>query len=473
MGNKLLVGRRELIKFSIFLSTFLLGACSTDSRSNDSDNSTKKNDHNIEEVDERTKITVTSYDVLVERSAPILNATVIDSKGKIAIEKGHSLYRFKELPTYPIYVFSGVVNFSDNKVTSLGDLKNNLMLGTAKGGLITILTSLAAHEEKREWLKNSFELSDKDIDEGLPRFNKKLAAISDTLFEYCSKHDQIKPSKIPLLKLQEMQKDILGKIDSYSKSDKNSILLEKELASSLKQELVQKEDIEKFAHGSTNPKIVINQLPKYELNDEDRYALAFMWHEERLAGDTYWAFHATLYDKLNDKEKKLADRVLKTIEYSERLHQELVEALIEKYDVDILHIDDYDRHYSKEELKSLSIGTYPIKKLQTLWDNVAPIGTKNLISALRIGCIAEIGDIEDLNRYIEASSEAIDIRYAYEFLKAGSILHYWAFDKALKELGVQDGACSISSRYCKKEGDFALNGDGGTHISLLEWVEEK
>ena len=186
-----------------------------------------------------------------------------------------------------------------------------------------------------------------------------------------------------------------------------------------------------------------------------------------------WCILYFFIPQANDKEKILADRVLNTIHHAERLHEEAVEALIKKYDIDILDLEDYDGNYSKQELQDMEPGVYPIKKLQALWDNVAPIGTKSLTDAFKIGAITEVRDVEDLDRYIQIADKAIDFRYVMEFLRDGSILHYWVFDKALKELGIQDGACSISSRYCKKEGEFALNGDGGTHKTLLTWVKDE
>ncbi|MCF6245040.1 MAG: DUF2202 domain-containing protein [Sulfurovum sp.] len=459
--------RRKLIKFSLATGAYLFTGCSSNKPNEDNTNASAMDDFKTE----ANNRIVSSREVLVERSTLMTNCIVIDSVGRTAIERDGGIYRFKKQPMFPIYVFSGVVNFASNGHITQGDAKNNLMLEVSPSRIGTIVTTIASDENKRTWLKENFSLSDKEIDTEIPRSNKTIAAISDEVLKYCTQNNISKPSQIDVTKISKLTSDILIRIEKYKTSTKESIELEKELVTQLKAPLANKEDVTYYQYGSTNPKIVIDQLPKYELNDEQKYALAFMWNEERLAGDAYGAFHTALYQNLSDKEKEMADRILNTIHHAERLHEEAVEALIKKYDIDILDLDDYDGAYSKEELENMKPGVYPIKKLQEIWDNVAPVGTKSLKDAFRIGAITEIGDIEDLDRYIQIADKAIDFRYVMEFLRDGSILHYWVFDKALKELGIKEGACSISSRYCKQKNDFEINGDGGTRRPLLRWVQ--
>ncbi len=460
--------RRRVIKFSLGASIYLLGGCSLDSSKNRDKRDPSKVDREKNDTYE-----LSSHSVWVERSAPLTNSVVIDSLGKIAVEMENGIYKFKNRPTHPIYVFAGSVNIKRNGTISVEDIHNTLMLSASMYRVATIVTTLAAHEDKRSWLKESFNLTDDEIDKDTPSQNRKIAAISDEIFNYCTKNSITKPSKISLDELDQIQDSILKRVELYIESDKPVEVLEKELALSLNHPLVTKDDVEFYKNGSVNPKIVINNLPKYDLTEEQKYSLAFMWNEERLAGDAYSAFYASLYESLTDKEKILADKILKTIAHSERLHERAVEALIEKYNIDIIHLDEYDKEYDEDELKAMKPGEYPIKKLQEVWDNVAPVGTKDLISAFKIGCIVEVGDVEDLDRYIKTAGNAIDLRYVFELLRNGSILHYWAFDRGLKELGVKDGACFISSRYCKAEGEFEINGDGGTDLALLNWVEKE
>ena len=459
--------RREMMKLSFGLSAYLFTGCKSSNSANQLDNTNQ-----LQTNDSADKRNVSRYEVLVERSTLMTNCIVIDKKGKTAIERDGGIYMFKKEPVYPIYVFSGVVNVTQTGYITEGDIKNTLVLEASPSRIATIVTTLASQEEKRDWIKENFNLTDIEIDTEIPRNNKKIAAISDEILKYCIQNDINSPAKIEMENLHALTNTIQLRIEKYESSETGSIEWEKELAQMLELPLANKEDVNYYKYGSTNPKIVIDQLPKYTLTDEQKYALAFMWNEERLAGDAYGAFYTSLYPKLNNNEKILADRILKVIHHAERLHEEAVETLIKKYNIDILDLNDYDGKYSQEELKNMPIGTYPIKKLQEIWDNVAPIGTKSLKDAFTIGAITEIGDIEDLDRYIEIADKAIDFRYVMEFLRDGSILHYWVFDKALKELGIKDGACSISSRYCKRESDFEINGDGGTQQSLLKWIEK-
>ncbi len=462
--------RRNVIKLSLFMCAYLAGGCKIYT-SNDEENEIGKT-KNQAVNDKNTRNILSLNEVIVARSSILVNSTVIDSNGKTAIEIDNGIYKFKNKPLHPIYVFSGAVNFNQNGQISIGDVKNNLMLGASKYRVATIVTTLAYYDDKRAWLKNAFGLIDDEIDKQIPKQNKKIAAISDEVFKYCVENNIEKPSKILIKDLHQLESKILDRIDSYLQSSSSCETLEKELVQSLNIPLVNGEDVEYYKNGSASPKIVINQLPKYNLTSEQKYALAFMWNEERLAGDAYGAFYSVLYDSLTKEEQILADKVLKVIAQSERLHEQVVEEVIKKYDIDILHLDEYDKQYNKEELEQMKPGEYPIKKLQEIWDNVAPVGTKDLVSAFKIGSITEVGDVEDLDRYIKTAGDAVDLRYAFEFLRDGSIVHYWAFDRALKELGVTEGACSISSRYCKKEGEFSINSDGGTKLSLLNWVKE-
>ena len=457
--------RREMMKLSFGLSAYLFTGCKS---------TNNINQREMKVSSPETKRNVSRYEILVERSTIMTNCIVIDKKGKTAIERDGGIYMFKKEPHYPIYVFSGVVNVTQSGHITEGDIKNTLVLEASSSRIVTIVTTLASQKDKRAWIKENFNLTDKEIDTEIPRNNKKIAAISDEVLKYCSNNNINSPANIKIDALHRLTDTTLLRIEKYESTETNSIELEKELAQTLNLPLANKKDVNYYKHGSTNPKIVIDQLPKYPLTDEQKYALAFMWNEERLAGDAYGAFYTSLYPTLNNNEKILADRILKVIHHAERLHEEAVESLIKKYDIDILDLSDYDGTYSKEELKNMDPGKYPIKKLQELWDKVAPIGTNTLKDAFTIGVITESGDIEDLDRYIKIADKAIDFRYVMEFLRDGSILHYWVFDKALKELGEKDGACysAIPARHCKKERDFEINGDGGTHQSLLNWIEK-
>ena len=183
------------------------------------------------------------------------------------------------------------------------------------------------------------------------------------------------------------------------------------------------------------------------LSDEQKYALAYMWNEEKLAKDIYLALndlypHQTLYN--------IATR-------SEVEHEAAVEALVQKYDINITNLKDYEIHYSPEELRALGPGKYAVPEVQALYDTLYAKGSQSLQDALEVGCMVEVTDVEDLDRYIEIADGKEDLVTTFEFLRSGSYNHYWAFDRALKNLGVENGCCTLGERYCKTPEEFPAN----------------
>jgi len=69
--------------------------------------------------------------------------------------------------------------------------------------------------------------------------------------------------------------------------------------------------------------------------------------------------------------------------------------------------------------------------------------------------MVEVTDIDDLDKFLVDAYGAEDLIKSFEFLRAGSYKHYWAFDKALKNSGVSDGCCSLGTidgvNYCHNE----------------------
>ncbi len=193
-----------------------------------------------------------------------------------------------------------------------------------------------------------------------------------------------------------------------------------------------------------------------ELTNEQKYSLAYMWHEEKLAKDIYLALneitpHQTLYN--------IAVR-------SEVEHEQAVETLVEKYDINITNLQDYKINYSKEELEALAPGQYAIPQIQELYNLLYDKGSKSLQDALEVGCMVEVTDIEDLNKYIEIAKNREDLTTTFIFLRNGSYNHYWAFNQALKNLGISEGCCSLGEKYCKTTDEYPsshgnyLNGNG-------------
>ncbi len=192
--------------------------------------------------------------------------------------------------------------------------------------------------------------------------------------------------------------------------------------------------------------IDVSLYPMSELNDDEKYTLAYMWNEEKLAKDIYLALNA-LYPTA--QFENIATR-------SETTHQANVEALLQKYDLNITNPTDYTEHYSAQELLAYGPGEYTLPEIKELYDALYTKGQQSQIDALQVGCMVEVTDINDLDQDIEIAQEtnATDIIAVYENLRSGSYNHYWAFDNALKVLGVAEGCASAGPDYAKTEEEY-------------------
>ena len=181
-----------------------------------------------------------------------------------------------------------------------------------------------------------------------------------------------------------------------------------------------------------------------ELTDEQKYALAYMWNEERLAYDIYM----NLY-KINPL-RQLENIATK----SEITHINLVVDLVEAYDINITNLVDYTESYSKEELEAMPSGVYGIQAIQDLYDTLYEMGVASSQASLEVGCLVEVTDIDDLDRFIDESAGNQALIDTFNILRDGSYKHYWAFDGSLKDLGVTDGCCSLGATYCKTTAEY-------------------
>jgi hypothetical protein len=177
------------------------------------------------------------------------------------------------------------------------------------------------------------------------------------------------------------------------------------------------------------------------LTDEQKYSLAYMWHEEKLAYDIYLALN-TFYPA-----KQLENIATK----SEIKHIKLVQDLVEWYDLNITNIPDYTINYSKEELTTMPAGIYAIDEIQNLYNTLYTKGKGSQQAALEVGCIVEVTDINDLDVDIALADSNLALRDTFNILRSGSYNHYWAFDKGLQNLGIKDGCCSLGVSYCHPE----------------------
>lgn len=194
--------------------------------------------------------------------------------------------------------------------------------------------------------------------------------------------------------------------------------------------------------------IDLNNYTQDALTDEQKYSLAYMWHEEKLAYEIYLALN-TFYPS-----KQFINIATK----SEIKHIALVQDLVEWYDLNITNIPDYTINYSATELASMPAGVYAIDEIQSLYDTLYTKGKSSQQAALEVGCMVEVTDVNDLNVDIALAADNAALVDTFNILRSGSYNHYWAFDKGLKSLGVTDGCCSLGATYCKP--DYPQNSHG-------------
>ena len=162
--------------------------------------------------------------------------------------------------------------------------------------------------------------------------------------------------------------------------------------------------------------------------EEVKKSLEYMYEEERLAKEVYLSIY----------QKQPVRQLYRIATNSETRHISAVEALARKYGV---------RLYPQR------VGVYRNPHIQSLFNSLYAKGVRSQKDALEVGCMVEVTDVEDLNRYIATAQRAgaSDVVQTYEFLRRGSYNHYWAFDRGLKSLGVSNGCCALGSKYCHPE----------------------
>lgn len=210
----------------------------------------------------------------------------------------------------------------------------------------------------------------------------------------------------------------------------------------------------------TNP-VATSELPadvstaltseKSVLSQELLNTISYMGNEERLAYDVYNEF----YRQYGTKQfTNIATK-------SEYKHITAVQRLVQKYllsdDVNFTNVDSPALGYMNTAIEDMNAGTYDIAAIQALYDSLVSQGSGSEIDALKVGCIIEVVDVNDLNDNITLAqnANASDIVTVFNFLRDGSYNHYWSFDKGLKNKGISDGCCSLGTidgtNYCHPE----------------------
>ena len=195
--------------------------------------------------------------------------------------------------------------------------------------------------------------------------------------------------------------------------------------------------------------------PTSTLSQELANTLSYMGNEERLAYDVY----NYLYAQFGTKQfTNIATK-------SEYKHITAVQELVRKYKLDdtiaFTNVDLPSLGYINTPIESMQAGSYDISAIQALYDDLTAQGSSSEVDALKVGCIIEVVDVTDLDRdiAIAESENATDIVTVFNFLRDGSYNHYWAFDKGLKNNGVNDGCCTWSE-LCHPEYPQNDNGNG-------------
>ncbi|QSZ40579.1 DUF2202 domain-containing protein [Sulfurimonas aquatica] len=232
-------------------------------------------------------------------------------------------------------------------------------------------------------------------------------------------------------------------LDDDIYDDEDMVVLESELSF----EMGQREANQDMQNGGND--FNLSAYPESTLDEATKYTLAYMWNEERLAYDMYNALFA-----LYPEQKSFINIATR----SEAKHIDIVESLVERYDLNITNLVDYSVNYSEEELRSFAPGTYSLPVIQNLYDDLYTKGQTDMQSALEVGCIIEVVDVNDLRADIQTATanNSADVVAAFNVLLNGSYSHYWSYNGALINLGVAEGCGILGSEYAKTTEDYPV-----------------
>ena len=146
---------------------------------------------------------------------------------------------------------------------------------------------------------------------------------------------------------------------------------------------------------------MLESMPTYNLTQEQKDGLVFMYQEEKVARDVY----NNLYEKWNIK-------VFSNIAKAEQSHMDAVKSILEKYNLDIPNDE---------------VGVFELEELQKLYDDLVAMGSVSSSEAIKVGVLVEETDIKDLEELIVDAPE--DIKVIYQSLLNGSYNHLNAFNK--------------------------------------------
>jgi len=215
-----------------------------------------------------------------------------------------------------------------------------------------------------------------------------------------------------------------------------------------------KEGAANSEQNSSSAVIDLSTYETYILPQEVKDAIAYMGNEERLAYDVY----KTLYETHAENGEEIK-QLLNIADKSEIRHIQTVRDIVTKYNIEATELTKLDNAPVGDPLTAVDSirGKYDIQKIQDLYNFLFDKGVTSAKDALEVGCMVEVTDINDLNEYITVAENANvqDVVDAFTALRKGSYNHYWAFDKGLKNMGVEDGCCSLGEingvNYCQPD----------------------
>lgn len=150
----------------------------------------------------------------------------------------------------------------------------------------------------------------------------------------------------------------------------------------------------------------VEAMPTYELSDDQKASLLFMWEEEKVARDVYITLGQTYGLK-----------IFANISRSEQSHMDAVTSLIRKYNIPLNGSND--------------VGVFITQEFQDLYDELIARGMNSVVAALEVGRDIELLDIDDLQVQIQNATP--DVALVYQKLLDGSYNHLSAFERNLSK----------------------------------------
>ncbi len=205
----------------------------------------------------------------------------------------------------------------------------------------------------------------------------------------------------------------------------------------------------------------LSAYPKSTLNQDLIDSLSYMGNEERLAHDIYTVLYN--YHKEAGTEIKQLTNIASR---SEVKHVGIVQDIVRRYDINATNTTNVVNPVADKNvaLENMPMGEYDVPKIQELYDSLYAKGVTSVQDALEVGCMVEVVDVDDLDKYIEQAKEsnATDIIAGFNILRDGSYNHYWAFDKGLKNMGITEGCAVLGEEWAKTPEEYpSSNANGG------------